>query len=73
MTSKRPSWVVCVRNDSYEVSHKRRKIYEVLPDSGAEEHNQLRVIDESGEDYLLPARYFALLELPAAVRRAFAA
>jgi len=64
---------VCVRNDGYEVSLERRKIYEVLPDSGAEQHNQLRVIDESGEDYLFPARYFATIELPAAVRRALAA
>jgi hypothetical protein len=62
-----------VRNDGYEVSLERRKIYEVLPDPGAEEHNQLRVIDESGEDYLFPARYFATIELPAAVRRALAA
>lgn len=73
MPSKRRVWVVCVRNDGYEVSLERRKIYEVLPDSGAEQHNQLRVIDESGEDYLFPARYFARIELPAAVRRSLAA
>ena len=73
MPSKRRSCVVCVRNDGYEVSLERRKIYEVLPDSDAEQHNQLRVIDESGEDHLFPARYFATIELPAAVRRALAA
>ena len=73
MPSKRRSWVVCVRNDGYEASLERRKIYEVLPDADAEAHSQLRVIDESDEDYLFPARYFATLELPAAVRRALAA
>jgi hypothetical protein len=73
MPSKRRSWVVCVRNDGYEASLERRKIYEALPDADAEAHSQLRVIDESGEDYLFPARYFATIELPAAVRRALAA
>ncbi|CAN5781556.1 hypothetical protein BH24ACI5_BH24ACI5_02900 [soil metagenome] len=73
MSSKRRSWVVCVRNDGYEASLERRKIYEVLSDPDAEAHSQLRVIDESGEDYLFPSRYFATIELPAAVRRALAA
>ena len=73
MPSKRRSWVVCIRNDGYEASLERRKIYEVLPDADAEAHSQLRVIDESDEDYLFPARYFATIELPAAVRRALAA
>jgi hypothetical protein len=72
MPSKR-HWVVCVRNDGYEASLERRKIYEVLPDADAAAHSQLRVIDESGDDYLFPARYFATIELPAAVRRALAA
>ena len=73
MPSKRRSWVVCVRNEGYEASLERRKIYEVLPDADAEAHNQLRVIDESGDDDLFPARYFATIELPAALRRALAA
>jgi hypothetical protein len=73
MPSRRRSWVVCVRNEGYEASLERRKIYEVLPDADAEAHNQLRVIDESGDDYLFPSRYFATIELSAAVRRALAA
>jgi hypothetical protein len=73
MPSKRRSWVVCVRNEGYEVSLERRKIYEVLPDADAEAHSQLRVVDESGDDYLFPARYFATIELSAAVRRVLAA
>lgn len=73
MAAKRRTWVVCIRNGGYEVSLERRKIYEVIPDTEAESHDQLRVIDESNEDYLFPASYFATIELPAAVRRALAA
>ena len=57
-------------NAGYEVSLELRKIYEVLPDSVATRHRQLRVIDESGEDYLFPAAWFAVIELPAATKRA---
>jgi hypothetical protein len=63
MKSKK-TLVVCVRNDGYEVSLERRKIYELLPDTDAESHGQIRVIDESGEDYLYPADYFVRIELP---------
>jgi hypothetical protein len=45
----------------------------VLPDGDAEAHNQLRVIDESGGDYLFPARYFAAMESPSAIRPVLAA
>lgn len=47
-----------------------RKLYQVVPDAVAERHNQIRVIDESGEDYLFPSSWFAVLELPAPTRRA---
>jgi len=46
------------------VSLERRKIYELLPDTDAESHGQIRVVDESGEDYLYPADYFVRIELP---------
>ena len=62
--------VVCIRNDGYEVSLERRKIYQALRDPEAESHKQLRVIDESGEDYLYPARLFQAIELPQSLRRA---
>ncbi len=61
---------VCVRNDQYEVSLERRKIYELLPDAEAERHGQVRVVDESGEDYLYPAEYFVRLDLPQATEKA---
>lgn len=70
MASTRRQFVVCLRNEGYEVSLERRKIYRVLPDADAARHAQVRVIDESGEDYLFPAKYFAPIDLPQAVRRA---
>ena len=61
--------VLCLRNRGYEVSLERRKLYQVLPDRDAEKHGQLRVIDESGEDYLYPASFFAFVKLPPTIRR----
>ena len=63
-------FVVCLKNKGYEVSLELRKIYRVLPDSDAAKHRQIRVIDESGEDYLYPANYFSPIELPSPVRKA---
>jgi hypothetical protein len=63
-------FVVCVRNKGYEVSLETRKIYEVLRDPEAAKHKQIRVIDESGEDYLYPESYFASIELPQPLRKA---
>lgn len=68
--STRKRFVVCLRNDGYEVSLERRKIYQVLPDADAAKHKQLRVIDESGEDYLYPQKLFAPIELSQSIRRA---
>jgi hypothetical protein len=68
--STRKQFVVCLRNDGYEVSLERRKIYQVLPDADAAKDKQLRVIDESGEDYLYPQKFFATIELPQSIRRA---
>ena len=61
-------FAVCVRNDGYEASLERNKIYAVLPDEDAERDGDLRVIDESGEDYLFSADRFVAIEVPAAVR-----
>lgn len=70
MAKSHRSLAVCVRNDGYEASLELRKIYEVIPDPTAARHQQVRVIDESGEDYLFPASWFAALELPAPTKRA---
>jgi hypothetical protein len=62
--------VVCVENDGYAVSLEKRKIYVALRDASAEKHNMLRIIDESGEDYLYPKAFFRAIALPQAIRRA---
>jgi hypothetical protein len=67
-TDKR--FVICIDNTGYEVSLERRKIYVCLPDARAEKLGQLRVIDESGEDYLFPKKSFISVALPQTIRRA---
>jgi hypothetical protein len=73
MASPRRPLVLCLRNDGYEVSLERRKFYSTIADSDARRHGQLRVIDESGDDYLYPAEFFVAVELPQAVHRALRA
>ena len=70
--SKSPtrSFAVCVRNEGYAASLETRKIYVVLRDPVAEKQAQLRVIDESGEDYLYPKDFFRAIELPQALKKA---
>jgi len=62
--------VICVRNDGYAVSLETRKIYVSIADSLAEKHGQMRVIDESGEDYLFPKAFFRAVVLPQSVKKA---
>jgi len=61
---------VCLRNAGYAASLVIRKLYPVLRDPDAEANDLIRVIDESGEDYVYPARLFQKLTLPAEVQRA---
>jgi hypothetical protein len=51
-------FVVCINNQDYQASLEVRKIYQIIPDNRAAEHQFIRVIDESGEDYLYPVAYF---------------
>jgi hypothetical protein len=62
-------FVVCVNNRGYPASLELHKIYRVLPDEDAAEDGDIRVIDESGEDYLYSADRFVEVELPQTVRR----
>jgi hypothetical protein len=57
-------FVVCIHNSDYEVSLEPRKLYQVLPDSDAARHHQLRIVDESGDDYLYPESFFLAISLP---------
>jgi hypothetical protein len=63
----RQPFAVCVRNEDYPASLELRKLYRVIDDGFAAQHQLIRVIDESGEDYLYPADYFVRVELPRAV------
>ena len=65
-----PDFVVCVRNKDYEASLQLRRIYRAIPDDRAASHHYLRVVDESGEDYLYPRSFFVAIELPKAVKKA---
>lgn len=65
-------FVICIYNNGYEVSLEKRKLYEVLPDFDAVKHHQIRIIDESGEDYLYPENYFIRVMLPQSVECALA-
>ena len=62
-------YALCLKNKNCE-DLVVRKIYPVIPDEKAEKENYIRVIDESGEDYLYPASYFFIIELPQKVERA---
>jgi hypothetical protein len=62
-------FVVCVRNEGYDVSLERRKLYQVIPDPASERHRLLRIIDESGEDYLYPEDFFLPIGLPKPVEK----
>jgi hypothetical protein len=62
--------VICVDNSGYEVSLELRKIYVSMPDAAAERLGQIRVIDESGDDYLYPKTSFVEVALPQSIRRA---
>jgi hypothetical protein len=62
--------VVCVNNEGYPASLERRKIYVALRDADAEKHGLIRIVDESGDDYLYPKALFRSIALPQAVRKA---
>jgi hypothetical protein len=66
-------FLLCVKNDGYPASLEVRKIYLAVADADAEKHRLVRVIDESGEDYLYPQRFFVPVELPLSAKQAFAA
>ena len=61
-------FVLCVRNRDYPASLEVRKVYRVLPDEQASRRHQVRVVDESGEDYLYPEEYFVPIKLPQAAK-----
>jgi hypothetical protein len=65
----RSRYVLCVRNDEYPASLERLKLYRRIADARSERHGLIRVVDESGEDYLYPADFFRAIAIPKPVRR----
>ena len=63
-------FAVCIDNSEYPASLELHKIYRVLPDEDAAKDGDVRVVDESGEDYLYPADYFVVIEVPREAARA---
>ena len=66
-----PHFVVCLKNTGYPASLELHKIYRIVPDKQAGQTNDVRVIDESGDDYLYPASWFAEIKVPRPVERSF--
>ena len=62
-------FAICLNNSGYPASLELHKIYRVVPDADAAVDGDMRVIDESGEDYLYPASYFLLVNLPRDTKR----
>jgi hypothetical protein len=62
--------VVCIKNDGYLASLEKRKIYVSLRDVQSGRHGMVRIVDESGDDYLYPKNFFRTIALPSAVRKA---
>jgi hypothetical protein len=67
MTAK---FVICIDNSEYKVSLEKGKVYQVMKDKQAENRGLLRIIDESGEDYLFSKDYFVEIMLPQAAAKA---
>ena len=69
MRNRKRQFAVCIDNTDYEASLILRKIYEIIPDEQAAADDLVRIVDESGEDYLYDVSHFALVEFPAEVER----
>lgn len=59
---------LCFDNTGYAVLLEKGKVYQVIPDADAASFGEVRIVDESGEDYLFPARRFVVIDLPQEVR-----
>ena len=68
-TKSTSRFVICIDNSEYPASLELHKIYRVLPDKVAQADGDMRITDESGEDYLFPADYFIPIDLPQTIVR----
>jgi len=67
--TREPRFVICIQNDDSE-DLEIRKLYQVLPDEAAAADGLLRIVDESGEDYLYPTKLFLAIDLPQTIEKA---
>ena len=67
------TYMICIKNDDYPASLEFGKVYRVIEDEKASKHKMLRIIDESGEDYLYPDAFFVAITLPQPTQDAFMA
>lgn len=67
-TNDKPLFVICIDHGGYPESLEPLKLYQVLPDPDAAKHGQLRIIDESGEDYLYFEKLFIKVDFPSSVQ-----
>ena len=61
---RQPQFAICINNSTYPDDLKVRTVYQVLPDDSAAKSNYIRVIDETGDDYLYPVEYFVFVDVP---------
>ncbi len=71
MSETRRQFFLCIRNKGYAASLQLRTVYSALSDPDAESHGMLRIVDESGEDYLFPANLFVPIDVPEAAAKVF--
>ena len=67
------NFVICINNEGYEASLEKGKVYQYVEDAIAEKRDFIRVVDESGEDYLFPKEFFVAIQLPREVEKALVA
>jgi len=72
MADENRQFFLCIRNEGYAASLQVRTVYPGLRDPAAESHGMLRIVDESGEDYLFPASFFVSIDVPEAAAKVFA-
>jgi hypothetical protein len=58
------NFAICIENKGFEVSLEKKKLYEFIPEKNLQNKNLIKVIDESGEDYLYPLNYFVFIDIP---------
>jgi hypothetical protein len=71
MAGRKQRFVLCIRSGSYEESLQPRKVYRVLADPKAADDSLVRIVDDTGEDYLFPADLFVPIDVPATAARVF--